>query len=296
MAKIYLVLIFLVLSLAGFSQLDKVSLEAFQRKIKAVKYADLGVNETALKMIVSRGANESSDIIAIKQFVTEDFKLMGAIVTPEDREIVYMNCNSITEIVSISWKAGAFESELGAIGNYPFTIIFSFADKSQYTFSFPVNVSGLTMSMPKAIIRGLRKSIGEINPKIPPLKINLINGAIVYTENELIKYFENNESKNNVEGVYKLVKGAASISKLAIAQKNGKYYLLNIQNKYFIDDWKYGETRGEIESTMGKSIFTGTFYLIDKQVEEIVLTIKEENIIEISNPSGGEALVFIKIK
>jgi hypothetical protein len=296
MGKGYLFLIFLLFSLSGYCQLDKLKLEEFKRKIKTVKYADLGITETAMKMIVSRGVNEISDVVAIKQFINEDLKLMGTIITLEDKDVAYSNCRSITEIVNISWQAGAFESGLGAIGNYPFAIVFSFVDNSEYTFKFPVNVSGLTMSMPKAIIRGLRKSIGVIDPLLTPLKVELPSGELIYNESEINSYFEKNESKTKVEGVYKLIKGSASIDKLAIVQKNGKFYLVNIQNKYFIDDWKYGEIRGIIEPTMAESTYIGTYYLVDKFVDDIMLKIKEDNLIEISFPKGGESLTFIKLK
>jgi hypothetical protein len=72
--------------------------------------------------------------------------------------------------------------------------------------------------------------------------------------------------------------------------------LVNIQNKYFIDDWKYGEIRGIIEPTMAESTYIGTYYLVDKFVDDIMLKIKEDNLIEISFPKGGESLTFIKLK
>jgi len=295
MRAVSFLFIFFCLFSNGYSQDEKANLETLHRKLRSVKYADLGINETAMKALISRGTSESLDILAIKLFFFEDLKLMGTIITEEDREIVYSNCNSVTEIVNVNWQIGSFKSDFGAIGSHSMTIEFSFADKTRYRFNFPINVSGSTQ-MNNAIRRSLRKNIGEFYVKGEPLKIDFKRGEVIYTEDDLAKYFDNQDNKLKIEGVYKLIKGNGSIEKLAIAQKNGKIYFLNIKNKYFVDDWNYGEIRGIIEPTLARTIFTGTYLLIDKQEQQITLTVKEDNIIEITDSSGLDPLTFIKIK
>lgn len=284
------------LSYSQFDSSKMNKLDIFHSKLNMVNYADLRLNDDAKKYIISRGVDAVPDIIAIKQFLLEDLKLYGVVVTSEDREIAYLNSTSITEIVFVSWSMGVFNSELGAIGNYPFTIQFTFADNSSYSFSFPVNVSGLTMSFPKAILRGLRKTISTPEYKKIPYSYTLPKGDLVFTNAELENYLKAGTIKHEVEGVYQLFTGSASINKLAIVKKDGKFYLVNIDNKYFNTDWSEGELRGILEPTLSPKLFTGKMKNIAKEYNDITLFVSGENMLEITTNLSKEKFVFVKIK
>jgi hypothetical protein len=294
-----IVLLLLIISSNSYSQFDSskmTKLDIFHSKLNLVNYADLRLNDDAKKYIISRGIDAVPDIIAIKQFILEDLKLYGVVVTSEDREIAYLNSTSVTEIVFVSWKMGVFNSELGAIGNYPFEIEFTFADNSSYSFSFPVNVSGLTMSFPKAILRGLRKTITTPEYKKLPYTYTFPKGDLVFTNAELEDYLKAGNIKNEVEGVYQLFTGSASFNKLAIVKKDGKFYLVNVENKYFNSDWSVGELKGILEPTLSPKLFTGKMKNIIKEYFDITLSVSGENMIEIVGNLSKEKFVFVKIK
>ncbi len=282
-----------------FSQTDTSKLtkkEILLGKLKSVKYADLGLSDEQIKYVISRGAKEASDFIAIHQYLSDNLKLSGVIVKPQDRDIAFLKCNSSSEVVSVSVTMKAFESDLLAIGNYPFTISFKFADQTSYTYDFPVSVSGLTISLPKAIIRNLKKNIGDDLTKVNPIEINISKGQVIADEKEINQYFESGNNKTKIEGFYTLVKGNSTFEKMAIIKKNDLLCLLNRESRYFAADWSFGELRGIIEPSLSSSYFTGKLKRLDKTDAEITLTIKEDNIIEIFRKDLNENWTFVKTK
>lgn len=298
--KKILTFIALCFTLVGYSQFDSsnsTKLGILFNKLRHIKYADFQQGENGVKYLISRGANENVDIIAFRQFVIEELKLEGVIFTKEQRNQVYNNCNSISEIVDLTWYIGAFKSDIGAYGKYPCNIQFSFADGTVYKFYFSINFSGsTTVELSKAILRSLRKNIDNPNEGGNDYIMKVPSSEVIYTKSELNNLLDTKKDKNKIEGIYQLFSGTASMAKIGIIKKDDKYLVLQVENKYFKNDWKYGEIRGMLTPTASSKLFTGTFKDVMKKDYDVNLTVSDDNQIEVQSIGTDVKYIFVKIK
>lgn len=295
MKKCITVLFSLILFILKINGQEHSELIEFYSKINQVKFANLNLSKTGVDYYISRGAKETQDLIAISNFLNERFGL-DFVFIPEKRQQVYSLSNSFCEFVDISWKIGSFQSALGAVGSYPFNISFTFCDGKEYNFNSNINVNGYTYSLSNAIKRTLVKLFPGIEFKVPENSLKIKNGDILLSENELSSYINNKNYKNKYEGIYKIYNSSEQVSfdEIAFIENGDKFYLLSIKNKYFKDDFKYGEIRGELLKTSVENLFYGTIKNVLKNNSDITVTITKENILEIKY-TNGDTITFIKL-
>lgn len=286
------------LSLIVFSakSQDEANLLEFYGKIKQAHFVDANITKTGIDLVVSRGVNENQDIVVIKNFVNEKLGL-NFIITPEQRNEAYSASSSYCNVVSVNWKVGSFDRVLGAIGSYPFDISFSFCDGKTYSFSSKINMSGYVLSMENAHKRTLERLFPNAERQYKGDKLVMKSGEVIMNETELKAYFDSKTSTNKSEGIYKLYSSTDLVSadKVALVEKNNKLYILNLENKYFKDDYKYGEVRGEGIKTSSDKIYIGKYKNIMKLENDISVTFLNEGMFEISFTNGASKMVFIKL-
>jgi hypothetical protein len=290
-----------ILSLIVFSAKSQddatnANLLEFYGKVKQTKFVDANITKTGIDLVVSRGVNENQDIVGIRNFVNEKLGL-SFIVTPEQRNDAYSASSSYCNIVSVSWKIGSFESIIGAIGFYPFEISFAFCDGKSYTFNSKLNVSGTTYSFVNPMKRAFDKMFPDADKQYSVAKSVMKSGEVIMNETELKAYYDSNTSTNKREGIYKLYSSTDLVSadKVALVEKNNKLYILNLENKYFKDDYKYGEVRGEGIKTSTDKIYIGKYKNIGKLENDISMTFLNEGMFEVSFTNGASKMVFIKL-
>jgi hypothetical protein len=274
---------------------DQKILNEFYSKILQVKYADANVSKTGVDYIVSRGVKESQDLIAIKDFIHEKFGLTF-VFTSENRNEAYSLSNSFCEIVNVSWKVGSFQSTIGAVGSYPLELIFTFCDGKEYIFNANINVNGYTYSLSNAIKRTLIKLFPEIELQTLENSLKIKNGEILLNESELNSFLANKIFANKNEGVYKIYSSTEQVSfdKIALFEKENKLYILNLENKYFKDDFKYGEIRGELSKTSVENVFFGKIKNVLKNDSDLTMSVTKDNLLEIKY-TNGNTITFIKL-
>ena len=286
------------LSLIVFSakSQDNANLLEFYGKVKQAQFVDANITKTGIDLVVSRGVNENQDLVAIKNFVNEKLGLKF-IVTPDQRSEAYSSSSSYCNVVSVNWKVGSFESVLGAVGSYPFDISFSLCDGKTYSFSSKINVSGYTFSIGNALKRTLDRMFPDADKQYSVDKPVMKSGEVIMNETELKAHFDSNTSTNKSEGIYKLYSSTDLVSadKVALVEKNNKLYILNLENKYFKDDYKYGEVRGEAIKTSTDKIYIGKYKNIVKLENDMSLTFLNEGMFEVSFTNGASKMVFIKL-
>lgn len=292
----FVCLILIVFSAKSQDDAINANLLEFYGKIKQAQFVDANITKTGIDLVVSRGVNENQDIVAIRNFVNEKLGLKF-IVTPEQRNEAYSASSSFCDVVSVSWKVGSFESTLGAVGSYPFDISFSLCDGKIYSFSSKINVNGYTYSIGNAIKRTLDKMFPNAEMQYSGSKAVIKTGEVIMNETELKAHFDSKTSTNKSEGIYKLYSSTDLVSadKVALVEKNNKLYILNLENKYFKDDYKYGEVRGEAIKTSTDKIFIGKYKNIVKFENDIILTFLNEGMFEVSFTNGASKMVFIKL-
>jgi hypothetical protein len=298
MKKAIIITLFSIVCLSAKSQDEgsKSDLKEFYGKVKQVQFADVNLGKAGVDYVISRGTNENQDIIAIKNFINEQLRLKF-ILTPEQRNEAYGIANSYCDVVNVSWKVGSFDRVLGAVGSYPFEITFSFCDGKSYTYNSSINVNGYTRSMANAIKRTLEKMFPDAELQYVGEKPVMKQTDVLMNEGELKSYIDGKAQTNKIVGIYKLYSSteAVSVDKVAIVEKDNKLYILNLENKYFKNDYSYGEIRGEISKTSSEKIYIGKYKNIMKLEEGISLTFLNEGMFEISFSSGNNKMSFIKL-
>ena len=290
--------VFLLIIFQSFNYVigqEQIDLNEFYIKIKQVKFADANISKTGVDYIVSRGAKETQDLIAIQNFINEKLGLTF-VFTPEQRNEAYSISNTFCEIVNLSWEVGSFQRTLGAVGSYPLTLKFEFCDGKLYTFNSNINVNGYTYSLSNAISRTLIKMFPNLELQYIGDKISIKQGEVLLSEKDLKEYLEAKIFKNKNEGIYKLYTSTeqVSVDKIALIEKENKLYILNLENKYFKDDFKYGEIRGEATKTSVENMFYGKIKNVVKSDSDITISVIKENILEIKY-SNGNTITFIKL-
>lgn len=212
----------------------------FFGKIKQTKFVDANITKTGIDLVVSRGINENQDIVAIRNFVNEELGL-NFIITPEQRNEAYSISGSYCDVASVNWKIGSFESIIGAIGFYPFDITFTFCDGESYTFNSKLNVSGTTYSLLNPMKRALDKLFPDAKMQYSGNKPIMKSGEIIMDENKFKEHLENKNTSNKIEGIYKLYSSTelVSVDKVGLVEIDNKIFIINLENKYFKDDYKY---------------------------------------------------------
>jgi len=261
-----------------------------------VKYVDLGLTKTGIDYLVSRGVNENQDLIVLKEFIKVNFG-WDLIVTEEQRKDAYSNSSSICNIVGLKWEIGTFASDVGAYGHYPITIQFDFCDGTSLHFDFQMNVNGFTYSYTNTLKRALAKNLANPLISINPDNLLIKQNKILLPNQDLDELLKNKVEKSEIEGVYKLYSNTtiSSINKVAIIKSDDKFYILNIESLYFIDDWQYGEIRGELMPTASDKFMIGKLSSAQKKDIDISLNIVSKGLIEIENQITKDKLTFVKL-
>jgi hypothetical protein len=294
---IFFVCLFLIVfSAKSQDDATNTNLLEFYGKIKQAQFVDANITKTGIDLVVSRGVNENQDIVAIRNFVNEKLGLKF-IITPEQRNEAYSASSSYCDVVSVNWTMGSFGSAIGAVGSYPFDISFSLCDGKTYSFSSKINVNGYTYNIGNAIKRTLDRMFPNAENQYSGTKSVIKSGEVIMNETELKAHFDSKTSTNKSEGIYKLYSSTDFVSadKVALVEKNNKLYILNLENKYFKDDYKYGEVRGEAIKTSNDKIYIGKYKNIIKLEDDMSLTILNEGMFEISFTKGASKMVFIKL-
>jgi len=277
------VLISLVIlpSFINAQEVEKQKLATLYSRIPIVKYVDLGLTKTGIDYLVSRGVNENQDLI----------------VTEEQRKDAYSNSSSICNIVGLKWEIGTFASDVGAYGHYPITIQFDFCDGTSLHFDFQMNVNGFTYSYTNTLKRALAKNLANPLISINPDNLLIKQNKILLPNQDLDELLKNKVEKSEIEGVYKLYSNTtiSSINKVAIIKSDDKFYILNIESLYFIDDWQYGEIRGELMPTASDKFMIGKLSSAQKKDIDISLNIVSKGLIEIENQITKDKLTFVKL-
>jgi len=311
MKKIILFCLLTFISSSIFSQSnpEDLKLKELYAKLKYTNYADLNITKTGIDLLFANGSKEAQDIIAIKDFATEMLGLKGVILSPEQRQQVYNESNSICEIVNITWNIGSFNSELGAVGAYPFEIGFYFCDSTYYKFQFNLNVTGLTTTiakpMKKAFFRHLSEPATYIDnqtnkPKydviVNPLKLK--STGTIYPLDKLNEFLSKKNDLDNIEGTYEVYSSInpTSIKKMALIKSNNNYLIVVLENSYFKNDWSYGEIRGELIPTSSNKLMVGKYLALNKMSKKnISFNSINESLIEIIIDSDKQKLTFVKL-
>ncbi len=272
-------------------------LREFLSKIKQIKFVDANITNYGIDYMVSRGVNESRDVIAIRNFINEQLGLIF-IVTPEQRNQAYSKSKSVCEIMNVDWNLGSFNSTIGEVGTYSFTIAFTFCDGKVYTFNSELDVTGLTYDISRVMKRTLNRMFtNESEVEKTELIYKLKEGEILLSEIELKKYLESNEFKNKYEGVYKIYSSInpVSIEEVAVIEKDKKIYILNLKNKYFENDSKYGEIKCNATKTSVENIYIGRFNDDYKKELDATLSFLNNNMLEIKFLNNSNTLTLIKM-
>jgi hypothetical protein len=293
---------FLIISILFISgivkaqDVEKQKLAYLYSRIPVVKYVDLGLTKTGVDYLVSRGVKENQDLIVFKEFIKDNFG-WDLIVTDEQRKEAYSNSSTICNIVGLKWGIGTFSSDVGAYGHYPITIDFDFCDGTLLHFDFQMNVNGFTYSYTNTLKRALAKNLS--NPLISFKADNLVfkQNRVLLPNQDLNELLKNKKDKSEIEGVYKLYSNStiSSINKIAIVKSDDKFYILNIESLYFVDDWQYGEIRGELMPTASDRFMIGKLSSIQKKDMDISLNIVSKGLIEIENQITKDKLTFVKL-
>jgi hypothetical protein len=151
--------------------------------------------------------------------------------------------------------------------------------------------------MANALKRTLEKMFTKVERQYKGDKPVMITGEVIMNEIELKAYFDSKTSTNKSEGIYKLYSSTDLVSadKVALVEKNNRLYILNLENKYFKDDYKYGEVRGEGIKTSTDKIYIGKYKNIGKLENNISMTFLNEGMFEVSFTNGASKMVFIKL-
>jgi len=263
-----------------------------------IKVADFNLTKSQEDLLISRGSEEGQELSGLVNFFKENLGLKGVIITEEQRKQVYNQLNSYCEIIDVSWSIGSFKSQLGAVGYYPFTIKFGFCDGTELMFDTPINVTGLTRSMSNAIRRSLDKSFLKPTVLNQPDLLNLKTNDILFRDStELIKYFNDNLEKKPLEGIYQQysVSGLFPIKKFGLIFKNGKYLLVNLSTNFLHEDWKFGETIGELNPSKSNKIITGKIQNVNKKSTDATLIFIDENLLELEWYGNLTRFRFVKV-
>ena len=268
----FLLLLVMFPSILNAQEVEKQKLAYLYSRIPEVKFVDLGLTKTGVDYLVSRGVKENQDLIVFKEFIKDNFG-WDLIVTDEQRKEAYSNSSSICNIVGLKWGIGTFTSDVGAYGHYPITVDFDFCDGTLLHFDFQMNVNGFTYSYTNTLKRALAKNLS--NPLISFTSENLVikQNKVLLPNQDLIEFLKIKKDKSDIEGVYKLYSNStiSSINKVAIIKSDDKFYILNIESLYFVDDWKYGEIRGELIPTASDRFMIGKLSSVQKKDMDISL-------------------------
>jgi hypothetical protein len=307
MKKIYtLIVLFCFISANTYSQGSTEKLGILYSKISHVKYADLNLSKAAVEAVLkSASTNNTQDLNAIIDFSKEMLGLKGVIVTDDQRNEAYSTCESICDVVNMTWSIGSFQSDLGAVGSYPFKIEFMFCDSTYLSFSYKLNVTGLTTTIARPMKRAFLANMN--NPRYTDYNyiqsnndtLRLKRKSKVIDETLLKSFLAQSSYTNKPEGVFSLYSSTTptSINKLAIIKSGEKYQIVVLENKYFKRDWKYGDIRGELMPTSSDKLMIGKYTSLYKYAESnISYNMLNDNLFEIDFNDNKQRLTFVRVK
>ena len=266
----------------------------------------MNLSKTAVEAVVkSTSTNNTQDLIAIIDFSKEMLGLKGVIITDDQRNEAYSTCESICDVVNMNWSIGSFQSDIGAVGSYPFKIEFMFCDSTYLSFSYRLNVTGLTTTIARPMKRAFLANMN--NPRYTDENYIQSNTDTLrlkrkskVTDETLLKSFLAQTSYNTKpEGVFSLYSSTnpTSINKIAIIKSGEKYEIVVLENKYFKKDWKSGDIRGELMPTSSDKLMIGKYTNGYKYAEsDISYNMLNDNLFEIDFNVNKQKLTFVRVK
>jgi hypothetical protein len=293
-----IVLIFCLFSSIGYSQSKKEIkkekakqheriVDTLQDKISGVKFVDLGLSKAQEVFFINN--SNSGDALILKG-VIDYLKEIGltVVVTQEQRDEIVKLSKSQCDYVNVTYNIGEFVSKFGAIGNYPFNFSFKFCDNSIYSFSTKISVNGLTNY--SFLIKNTCNEYFPIKRKYNIEKrLKFANNEVIISSSDFSKYLDDSTAKKNIEGIYQLFSSDANTSKYSIGIYNSKDTLkvIYFNGTDFLDDWKEGEFKGYLISTLSESDYIVKWVSINKTILDGSITFVNKNAFEFKSITWG---------
>ena len=275
-------------------------LDTLEHKISGVKYADFRFS-TAQENIIINNSNSGDAIIlnAIVNYLKTDLGL-SVIVTKEQRDESIKLAKTQCDYVQVNYELGQFKSTFMAVGSYPFKFSFVFCDKSQYSFETRLNVNGLTNY--NQLIRNTCKYNFPIKRKYSEEnKLKIPSNSFIISLNDFTKYLDSEVKKKPIEGLFQMFNSNVSTSKykLGIYSQNDSLKIVYFDGADFSEDWREGESKGYLFSTLSENDFILKYFALDKKFLDGSLTLLNNNSFEIRFTTIGKTTdldKYVRIK
>jgi len=274
-------------------------LDTLQIKISGVKYADFGLSKAQEEIFINNSnSGDALILVGIRNYL-KDLGL-DVIITEAQRSEAVKLSKSQCDYVRVRYDIGEFKSKFGAIGNYPFSFNFEFCDNSVYSFNSNLSVNGLTnysflIKSTCAYYFPLKKKYDQAQK----LKIEI--NPIVLSKSVFNNYLDTAISKKAIEGIYQLFSSDSYTSKytIGIYFQNDTLKIVYFDGADFSEDWKEGELKGYLFSTLSENDYLVKWYSLDKVLIDGSVSFTSKNAFEFkSNTLGYDKGIdkFVRIK
>jgi hypothetical protein len=269
---------------AEIKKQKEVSRDTLKKKISGVRFADLRFTKAQEQLFLSNASSPDAQLLlGIVNYLKKDLGLL-VIVTQEQRIEALKNAKSRCDLVFFDYDIGQFKSSFAAIGTIPFSFSFSFCDKSKYTFTTKLNVSGLTILSNKtratcySEFACTRKF--DINKKMSVQK----NPSLI-SLTDFTKYLDTSLTKLPIEGIFQLFSSSNNTSKykLGICNMKDTLKIIYFDGADFSEDWAEGELKGYLTKTNSDSHFFAKWNNLDKSTIDAALTLINPNSFELKS-------------
>lgn len=270
----------------------------FKNKLSGVKYADFQFNQTQLDIMIHQENQLSAyDINGMREFLIEDLKLNGVVITPDQRNDVAKNTSSICDVVNVNWNISDFISDFMAVGRRTITFNFTFCDNSKYTFTSDMNVNGNTRDYKKAFKKALSKKIANPFQYDSTSTLILKRNEIVISEDSLKNVLGKKAYKKDIEGIFQLFKSETNTNpyKIGIIEIAGNYKIVYLGGLFTTKDWSEGELKGALTPTMSKSSFLCKWVTALKSLENATITSIDINTFDINYSNTKSTDRYIRV-
>ena len=274
-------------------------LDTLQNKISGVKYADLGFSKAQQELIINNANSVDALILMGVRNYLKDLGLDVLITEAQRNEAVKLT-KSQCDFVKVEYELGEFNSKFMAVGNYPFNFAFQFCDKSIYSFDTKLSVNGLTNY--SYLIKSTCQYNFPLNRRyLEAKKLKIANNQIVLTNSEFLKYLDTSTYKKPIEGIYQLLSSDFSTSKYSIGiySQNDTLKVIYFNGADFSSDWKDGELKGYLFSTLSESDYIVKWYSLEKDIIDGSISFANKNVFEFrSSTLGYEKGIdkFVRVK
>jgi len=263
-------------------------LDTIKRKLAGVKYANLDFQNVQEAIAVHNLSSGDAPILSGIQYYLKKILGLTVLVTSEQKKQEKKLSASLCDVVRVKFKLGEFNSRIMAVGNYPFYFEFKFCDNSSYSFDTKLAVNGMTdyLNLIKSICQYHFPVIRKYNTEYT-LKIG--NNETIISLADFNKYLDSSTAKKQREGLYQLFNSNESSTNhlLGVYNHNDTLKIIYFEGADFDKDWHDGELKGTLISTKSENDFFGKWYILDKSLIDITVSVLNENSFEL-RPASGE--------